>query len=556
MKNFVKATYLFLALFLTYQSVKAQDNVSTEAGKQVILGNLLINSSNNNLYLKTEGCEDSILYYLNFDIDNWKFDYNNSNKYGNKLAFKMYGKKKIEEINQEAKLEISKTKVMSKFLVKDFKRGSNSIVDYYEEYLKSPQYSYINSIGIPEKLELGVFFETYDGFYKLDFTDKCSISYKKHFNAAEENLLAVSLDTLNKDNFISFHNGLIGLNEMSISTKSNNGFNVQLYNTKLKQFHPEIIPSTNSYSSVSVSSRGLQALKIIPTVQVVSEVNKDLNLIIFSSTEVSFFNKKDGLEKLKSPITTTDTLKQPKDLYAFAKSGGLAKYNDTLLEVLNFSKNNFTGSFDETGKSFNLTSFPNEPLGRLSSFTTEKFNYNELLEMCPNKPDVIKELAQLNQEFNQIEIKSRQEQSELKHFQFISEETKDASGLTITSVKVLKDCKNFDLENTTEKQVLKDLLKKKNGELGKAIVNLISVSSKFIVLNSKINGCDASGGDGSSTGVLASIEKIANKVTQGGLKLILVSTGTRVTNILNSTKNAQSEVENAEKVIESYKKTN
>ena len=553
MKNIIKASYLFLVFILTYQSVKGQDNVSTEGGKQVILGNLLINSTNNNLYLKKEGCEDSILYNLNFDINNWKFDVNNSpNPKAAKLTMKLLGKKKLEEIDENAKLEITKTKGMSKFLVKDYKRGSNSVVDYYEEYLKSPQYSYINNIGIAEKLELGKFIETYDGFYKLEFTDKCLITYKKHIDATEENLLSVSLDNLNKDNFISFYN-LIGFNEMSISTKSENGYNVQLYNTKAKQLHPEITPSLNSYSSVGLSIKGL---RFIPTVQVLSEVNKDLNLIIFSSTESSYFNKSDELESIKNVKTTVDTLKQPKDFYAFAKTGGLSRYNDTLLEVLNFSKINFSGSFDETGKSFNLSSFPNDPLGRLSSFAGEKFNYNELIDLCPNKPDVIKELAALNQEFNQIEIKSRQEQSELKHFQFISEETKDASGLPITSVRVLKDCKNFDLENTSEKQILKELLKKKNSELGKAITNLTSVSSKFIVLNSKINGCNAAGGDGSSTGILASIEKVANKAAQGGLKLILVSTGTRVTNILNSTKNAQSEVENAEKVLESYKKSN
>jgi hypothetical protein len=553
MKKNIKATFLFLVLSLSLQSLKGQDNASTEAGKQVILGNLLINSNNNNLYIKKEGCEDSILYNLNFDLNNWKFDINNSpNPKAAKLTMKFLGKKKLEEIDENSKLEISKTKVMGKFLLMDYKRGTNSVIDYYEEYLKSPQYSYINNIGIAEKLELGKYIETYDGFYKLDFTDKCSITYKKHFNAEEENLLSVSLDTLNKDNFVSFYN-LIGFNEMSISTKSNNVFNIQLYNTKAKQFHPEITPSTNSYSSVGLSLKGL---RFIPTIQVVSDLKKDLNLIIFSSTESSFFNKSDELESIKNARTTIDTLKQPKDFYAFAKNGGLAKYNDTLLEVLNFSKNNFTGSFDESGKSFNLSSFPNDPLGRLSNFATEKFNYNELIDLCPNKPDVVKELAQLNEEFNQIEIKSRQEQSELKHFQFISEETKDASGLPITSVRVLKDCKNFDLENTTEKQVLKDLLKKKNSELGKAITNLTSVSSKFITINSKINGCNAAGSDGSSSGILASIEKIANKAAQGGLKLMLVSSGTRVTSILNSTKNAKSEVENAEKVLESYKKSN
>ena len=88
MKNIIKASYLFLVFILTYQSVKGQDNVSTEGGKQVILGNLLINSTNNNLYLKKEGCEDSILYNLNFDIDNWKFDLTERGKMNNIVRFK------------------------------------------------------------------------------------------------------------------------------------------------------------------------------------------------------------------------------------------------------------------------------------------------------------------------------------------------------------------------------------------------------------------------------------------------------------------------------------
>ena len=48
----------------------------------------LINSTNNNLYLKKEGCEDSILYNLNFDIDNWKFDLTERGKMNNIVRFK------------------------------------------------------------------------------------------------------------------------------------------------------------------------------------------------------------------------------------------------------------------------------------------------------------------------------------------------------------------------------------------------------------------------------------------------------------------------------------
>ena len=74
MKNFVKATYLFLAFFLTYQSVKAQDNVTTEGGKQGILGTLMFNKSTNKLYVKPSGCEQNKLFEFKVDQSNYNLD--------------------------------------------------------------------------------------------------------------------------------------------------------------------------------------------------------------------------------------------------------------------------------------------------------------------------------------------------------------------------------------------------------------------------------------------------------------------------------------------------
>ena len=64
------------------------------------------------------------------------------------------------------------------------------------------------------------------------------------------------------------------------------------------------------------------------------------------------------------------------------------------------------------------------------------------------------------------------------------------------------------------------------------------------------------GNNESSSALLGGIEKIANIAAQGGLKLVLATSATRVTSLLSSTKNAQSELDNAKKVLESYKKSN
>ncbi len=122
----------------------------------------------------------------------------------------------------------------------------------------------------------------------------------------------------------------------------------------------------------------------------------------------------------------------------------------------------------------------------------------------------------------------------------------------MTNVRVLKDCKNLDLENTSERDALKELVNNNYKNLVIAIANIASLSAQYVIINSRINGCQLDVDTKWPEGLGA----IANGIAKVGLKVTLVSTMAKATKVLDSYKNSQSELDNAKKVLESYKKTN
>jgi hypothetical protein len=204
---------------------------------------------------------------------------------------------------------------------------------------------------------------------------------------------------------------------------------------------------------------------------------------------------------------------------------------------------------------FVLTSNAVDPLKRFINFATQKFNYNELIEFCPNQPNTIKKLEELNTKLSDYETKINIAQSTVSRYTFNMSEQKDASGAIITEVKVLKDCKNLDLNNQTERENLKTLLKDRNNKIVETIGDLSGVVRDYITLNNEINGCQVKQ-EASGSALLDGLSKFVDKATKFGLKASLVVTTARATKLLENSKKANEELKNYNKVLESYKKSN
>jgi hypothetical protein len=134
-------------------------------------------------------------------------------------------------------------------------------------------------------------------------------------------------------------------------------------------------------------------------------------------------------------------------------------------------------------------------------------------------------------------------------------EQADATGAMITEVKVLKDCKNLDLNNQTERDNLKTLIKERNNKVLETITDLTGVVADFIVINSEINGCQVKQ-EASGSALLDGLSKLADKATKFGLKVSLVATTAKAKKLLENSKKTNEELKNYNKVLESYKKSN
>ena len=577
MKNIIKASYLFLVFILTYQSVKGQDNVTTEGGKQGILGTLMFNKSTNKLYVKPSGCEQNKLFEFKVDQSNYNLDISKT------TAF-LLGKKMKERI---LNFELTRLKNLESRTALISKNNLNTIEDKIKFYFKDDKMVYVDKNYYSNKINSTDFTETMDGLFKIEFSDNFKILYKPIASSEPIEIISLSKDKVNESNFYSFSYDMQDSKLASVSVKNDDKFLVYIYNAEKKSLYPEV-SVTNSFNFITTklnlfnttgSTTMAQIAKdMIPRLYTIDEKNNSIlvEYVQEKKKKKGFFSDLDLGSALKEGVSqgtggryqpteskveekieegahpTKEYESMSKDIWTYIEDGGLNSYNDTLQELTATKGFLFSGSMSEDGNSLLINTMPTDPSGKLKEFATAKMDYTSLIALCPNKPDVIAELALLNQQFIAIEKKANLEEAKFKRFSIITEEVKDASGLAMTNVRVLKDCKNLDLENTSERDALKELVNNNYKNLGIAIANIALLSGQYIIINSRIDGCkldiDTKGAEG--------LGAIANGIAKGGLKVTLVSTMTKATKVLDSYKNSQSELDNAKKVLESYKKTN
>jgi hypothetical protein len=565
--------HLFVILFLCSSCLSnAQNNISTEGGKQSLLGTLVFNKKNEKLYLLPLSCEMNRLY--EFKVDQLNYLTNTPFTYGKKL--------KENILNYE----LTRLENLDKRVAMISKNNLNSFQDKIQLYFKDEKMIYIDKNFYPNKIENSIdgFTQTMDGLFKLEFGNSFKIYYKPTNNSEVIEIFNLPIDKINQSNFCSFSYDIEYSKLTSISVKENDGFIIYIYDPQKKVMYPEI-SSKNSFNYITTK------LNLFNTQgsATMNEIAKDMipRLYTYEQNQVfvkyftekpkkkkSFFgelmadmgeglmeaygnnsmanNQKDELKNMEGVYPTLEYESMSKDIWTYIEKGGINNYNDSLVELTATYGFQFSGSISEDGETFLINSMPSDPSGKLKDFLTAKFDYTSLYELCPNKPELVSKMATLNNDLIAIEKKANLENAKIRRYSFTSEEIKDSSGLTYTNVKVLKDCKNFDLSNNTEGQVLKELINSNNKNLGVAIANLTSLSAQYLVINSQISGCMM---NVDTKGLDDRYSTLVNRVSSGGMKTILLFTMSKVDKTLNSLKNSKLELENAKNVLESYKKS-
>ena len=598
MKNIIKASYLFLVFFLTYQSVKAQDNVTNSLDADAKIGTLLYNKTNNNFYLKFKDCVDSTLYKVKIDEQNWKVNYPKLLSMNDAVALNQFS------------LPIHYYR-LNFYLKNSLKNDLKSYSSILKNEIKKGGTYYIGREGIPYSIERreGVYKIPGEGeieIKKKDTMFQFSFKYKeleKQVKNIESEPIEKIMFTLTPTAFNQFNCFSVDdeKEKGSISFEVESGYNIAIIDFSKDQYYKDGYSSNFGYNYIEKKfmskKRSLLYLSEYKSSEIEEYYEKTKAEIETAKTATSKMfgqvspkysdaeikqmqsnleNKykylkengtimnvtetaKDVDDKLKKIETTefypglTFIPNESKVFNNYVFKGGFDNFNDSLVQIMNLTDYQFKGYTENN--MFVLTSNAVDPLKRFINFATQKFNYNELIEFCPNQPNTIKKLEELNTKLSDYETKINIAQSAVSRYTFNMSEQKDASGAIITEVKVLKDCKNLDLNNQTERENLKTLLKDRNNKIVETIGDLSGVVRDYITLNNEINGCQVKQ-EASGSALLDGLSKLADKATKFGLKASLVGTTARATKLLENSKKANEELKNYNKVLESYKKSN
>jgi hypothetical protein len=586
MKNFVKAIYLFFAFFLIYQSVKAQDNVTNSMDTESKIGSLLFNKNSSSFYVKFKDCIDSNAYKLVIDEQNW------STKDGIFVPLQYF------QLNY--------------FFKEALTNNHTTYLSMIKNSIKKEGLYFIGLNGIPYQINRAEGVYTIPGEGEIEikkiestykfisrYKDLIKISNYKDSKLIEKPLFTISSDDFNKltcfSNDYSRERATISIDVdtsylIKVFDCSNDQLFKNVYNSNtpfnyienqiigkrrnlwiLKDYNKDEIEELYIKEKLDLETAKKSTYKVFGTVYptydqsqlTAMQSNIDKKYKLLKETNFILYKletAKDTKEEIKekdiemTPYYSGFTLGpiEVKSFPNYLYNGGFDNYNDSLVQIMNFTDYQLKGYKDN--QSFFATSI-NDPLNRYRDYAKEKFNYNDLIEFCPNQPNTIKKLEALNVKLNEAETRINIAQSAVSRYTFNMSEQADATGALITEVKVLKDCKNLDLNNQTERDNLKTLIKERNNKVLETITDLTGVVADFIVINSEINGCQVKQ-EASGSALLDGLSKLADKATKFGLKVSLVATTAKAKKLLENSKKTNEELKNYNKVLESYKKSN
>lgn len=548
--------FLFIVvgmLSLQAKPLNAQDNTTTEIKKTEIIGNLLYIPNSKNVYLATSGCDNNQLYKLQFDDKNWEFETRNfgGTKLQQKMALSLIGKEKIEFVK---KVEAHNLSNIGVFVEKLFE-SQNKLFLLDQNFFDKDGIIYLDGNTLFHSLKLNEFVPISIGYIMVKESDKFQVFYKLSENDEPIEIFSGDLSLFNKNN-VSTLSYQKDEENLSLVVKVDSKYIVYAYHTGQKLFYPEKLESKNRYAEIGKTTRGLRS---VPAILLLDIINKDSSFII-SRNEISDLSSKGKFTTPKKAgvdtITMSSSSLKKKDLFTYLYNGGKYNYNDTLVVLNNFKENTFTGYFGENKNEFVLTSFPYDPKLGMIEFQGQKTNFDEMIELCPNAPDVVRRIEALNNRLETIKRNSAIEDAKINRFQFIIEEAKDESGLEVTNIKVLKDCKLFDISDDNNRKAISELVSEVREKRSIASSELSNVISEFTAVNAQIKGLCKSVEevDPSAPKFLTKMANVADKASKGVLQAQLVGTASKATELFNSVKASKEQLDNAKKVIDNYKK--
>jgi hypothetical protein len=550
-----KILFCLIAFFILQPNkLIAQDNTVTEIKKTEIIGNLLYIPNSKNVYLATSGCDNSQLYKLQFDVKNWEYDSRNlgGTKLQQKMALSLIGKEKMEFVKKAEAHNLSNIGV---FVEKLFETQANNFI-LLQKNLDNEGVIYIDGNNMIHRLKFNEFVSTSIGDIMLKEADKFQVIYKLGETEEPTEIFSGDLSLFNK-NTVSALSYKKEQDNLSIAVKADTKYIIYSYNSAQKLFYPEKIESNNRFAEIGNTLRGLRS---VPAIYLIDKINKEDSTLTISINEISDLSSKGKFNTPKKASVDTMTLSwrnfKTKDLLTYYYNGGKYNYNDTLVGLTSFENFTFTGYFGENKKEFVLTSFPYDPKMRIVEFQGQKTNFDEMIELCPNAPDVVRRIEALNNRLETIKRNSAIEDAKINRFQFIIEEAKDENGLEITNIKVLKDCKLFDINDDNNRKAISDLVSEVREKRATASSELSNVISEFTAVNAQIKGLCKSMDEVDPSGpkLLTKMANVADKASKGVLQAQLIGTASKATELYNSVKASKEQLDNAKKVIENYKK--
>ncbi len=598
MKNSKVLVCLLLIFSFSLKSLNAQENVVNSLDADTKVGTLLYNKLNDNFYLKFKECVDSTLYKVRIDEQNWKVNYPKWLSMNDAVALNQFS------------LPIHYHRL--NFYLKNYlKNDLKTYTSILKNEIKKGNAYYIGREGVPYLIERkeGTYKIPGEGEILISKTDtiyQFSFKYKditSQLKNVESEPIEKKMFTLSQTDFNRF--SCFSIDEEkevgSISFENGKDYGISIINFEKDQFYKDGYTSAFGYNYIEKKFLSKKRTLLYfaeysneeiedyfektkaeienaktATTKMLGQVYPKYSNEEIKQMQTILDNKYKFLKENGSIIYMTETAKDPNEKLKKVENtefypgltlmpnesklfpnyiflGGFDKFNDSLVQIMNLTDYHFKGYTENN--TFVLTSNAVDPLKRFINFATQKFNYNELIEFCPNQPNTIKKLEDLNNKLSAYETRINIAQSAVSRYTFNISEQKDASGASITEVKVLKDCKNLDLNDQTERDNLKALLKDRNNKIVETIADLSGVVRDYITLNSEINGCQVKQ-EASGSALLDGLSKLADKATKFGLKASLVGTTARATKLLENSKKSNEELKNYNKVLESYKKSN
>jgi len=449
MKNTLITVFVFLFSLNNY--LWAQGVTTNEMKKVQLVGSLLYRPDSKNVYLVTNNCDDRKIYRLQFDDKNWETTWSGGSKLQQKMAAAMIGKEKMAKFRLA---EIRSLRLIGNNLEKIFQNSNNSF-KIVSNSLSEKRISFLGSDDFRTLLQLGEFVETTDGSIMIKADEQFKVFLKESESSEPVEIFAGDLNLYNSNSILSISYDFQS-EITTVVTKGDPKNKVVAYNSDKKLFYPEQFETEYNYAKSADFVKGLSK---VPAVFRVFNIEKDSSKITYNVSQLSDIDKKGNFDTPKKPINESLKLDstRSKDFSSFMFAGGRYLFNDTLVGLFNFDNWSFDGYFSDES-TLVLTKAPYDPRQSLSDFVSTKTNYDDLIEMCPNAPYIVKQIIDLNSRLDALKKRGAIDNAKIKRFQFIVNEVKSQDGSDLTEIKILKDCNLFDLNDDANRKAISELV--------------------------------------------------------------------------------------------------